>query len=507
MSVREKRNLIKDIINSYNATSCLSIIDPEAPEHYKSNGRTWTVLGPVDKPTPRKYDVVLSDGNLDKLPEQNLAMTVSLYRTYGEILILTLPMGESTGEGKTDARSNDVREKWSLVDVKEVLGDFVDHVIHGDRGIFVFKAHKEPLKIAVYCIAKNEAKFVARCMESALDADYFILADTGSDDDTIRIAKDRGGIIHNISVSPWRFDDARNAALACVPVDVDVCISLDLDEVLVPGWRRAIEDMWSKGRTTRMRCMFDFGGGVIYPYQKIHQRHGYRWKHPCHEYLEPDLRLTEHLVTTGEVLIKHLPDHDKSRSQYLGMLEVAVKEAPESSHHRIYLGREYLTEDRPHEAIEHLDKYLTLPTSSWNKERAYAHILLAKCYESTNDSVHRLEHLRRAVAEAPEMRETHCELARYYYDVKHWPECLAAAIAALRITTREYYYMVYTPVWEGIPEDLAAVASHHIGLTSNAIRYGGEALKLSPHHRRFQKNMAVFKAARESVNEQRSNNE
>jgi len=36
-------------------------------------------------------------------------------------------------------------------------------------------------------------------------------------------------------VHPWRFDVARNAALALVPDNV--CISPDLDDVLPEGWR------------------------------------------------------------------------------------------------------------------------------------------------------------------------------------------------------------------------------------------------------------------------------
>ena len=43
---------------------------------------------------------------------------------------------------------------------------------------------------------------------------------------------------------PWRFDQARNAALALVPDDVDICVSLDLDELIMPGWRRVLEGLW-----------------------------------------------------------------------------------------------------------------------------------------------------------------------------------------------------------------------------------------------------------------------
>ena len=44
------------------------------------------------------------------------------------------------------------------------------------------------LKIAVSAISKNEAEFVQRFCDSAQDADLICIADTGSTDDTVKIA-------------------------------------------------------------------------------------------------------------------------------------------------------------------------------------------------------------------------------------------------------------------------------------------------------------------------------
>src|SRR5258708_5207699 len=78
------------------------------------------------------------------------------------------------------------------------------------------------MKIAIYGICLNEEAFVARFM-------------------------DLGAQIQAIRIVPWRFDHARNAALDLVPDDVDVCVSLDLDTVLRPGWRAALEAAWAPG--------------------------------------------------------------------------------------------------------------------------------------------------------------------------------------------------------------------------------------------------------------------
>jgi glycosyltransferase involved in cell wall biosynthesis len=93
------------------------------------------------------------------------------------------------------------------------------------------------LKVAVYAIALNEAVHVDRWASSAIDADYRVVADTGSTDDTVERLEKAGVTVHNIAIRPWRLDDARNAALALVPADADVCVTMDTDEFLEPGWR------------------------------------------------------------------------------------------------------------------------------------------------------------------------------------------------------------------------------------------------------------------------------
>ena len=88
------------------------------------------------------------------------------------------------------------------------------------------------MKIAVYAISKNEEQFVERFCKSAIDADLILIADTGSTDRTVEEARKYGATVYEIAVKPWRFDKARDTALNLIPGDYDICISLDLDEVL-----------------------------------------------------------------------------------------------------------------------------------------------------------------------------------------------------------------------------------------------------------------------------------
>mgnify|MGYP003349482436 CR=1 FL=1 len=81
------------------------------------------------------------------------------------------------------------------------------------------------MKIAVYTIAKNEAKHVKRWAEATKGADVQIVLDTGSDDNTYDLLLQYGIEAHRANLSPFRFDTARNMALDLIPADVDVCVS------------------------------------------------------------------------------------------------------------------------------------------------------------------------------------------------------------------------------------------------------------------------------------------
>src|ERR1700755_1635672 len=113
------------------------------------------------------------------------------------------------------------------------------------------------MKIAVYTIALNEAAHVDRWAGSAAGADYRIVADTGSTDDTVERLTRAGVTVHRIAVKPWRFDVARNTAMGLIPPDVDVCCTMDMDRFLGPGWRPKLEAAWTEG-TTALFCRVEY---------------------------------------------------------------------------------------------------------------------------------------------------------------------------------------------------------------------------------------------------------
>lgn len=349
------------------------------------------------------------------------------------------------------------------------------------------------MKIAVYCITKNEEQFIERWAASASEADYRIVLDTGSTDRTVDLARAAGCEVSTLIVSPWRFDTARNASLDLIPDDADICIALDADEVLVEGWRDHLENM--SPITTRPRYEYtwswneDGTPGLTYWGDKIHSRKGYYWKHPVHETITPIPYAREEVQEFIGLKIYHFPDNTKSRGQYFPLLELAVAEDPEDDRNSHYLGREYFYQGMHDKAAAELQRHLSLPKAVWAPERAKSMRMLAKCLPNSE------EHwLLRAAAEASDIREPWLDLAAMYYRRQDWTSCLAAATRCLSIDTRPATYINEAEAWGFAPYDFAAIAAFHLGLGRKALEWGTQACLMAPHDPRLQANMEWYRS-------------
>ena len=343
------------------------------------------------------------------------------------------------------------------------------------------------MRIAVYTIAKNEQQFVERWQQSACDADSLHILDTGSNDGTVTAARDLGIDVQVHKIDPWRFDKARNLSLAMMPENIDRCIALDMDEVLVEGWRDKLESVSLDITRPRYEYTWSWESegvpGIQYGADKIHSRHGYRWKHPVHEVLVREDG--EETQAWCDVKIHHHPDDTKSRSQYLPLLELAVKEDPDDDRNAHYLAREYYFNSKFKKAEKEFHRHLSLPRAKWKAERAQSYRYL---YKITKDPVM----LAMAAMEDPTRREPHVDLAFHHYELRNWDQSFVAAETALKVKERPLEYLVEPYAWGPLPYDLAAIAAHNLGIKDKAVLYGEEAVKLSPDDDRLVDNLMFY---------------
>lgn len=344
------------------------------------------------------------------------------------------------------------------------------------------------MKIAVYTVALNEEQFVERWYESAKAADYLLIADTGSQDGTVEKAKALGINVVSISIKPWRFDDARNAALALLPDDIDMCVSLDMDELLVGDWRPALERVTLA--TTRPRYTYtwnfiDGKPGLTFGGDHIHSRHNYRWKHPVHEVVVAD-RITE-VQEWIKLDIHHKADETKSRGQYLPLLELSVAEDPWDVRNSFYYARELFFYGQNEKSAAEFKRYLSLPSAIWAAERAAACRFLAKVEPSAA-----VEHLVQSVQEDATRREAKVDLAMHFYNKQDWPQVHLHTRNALAITEKPLDYLCEAFAWGALPWDLYSLAAYHLGDLEEAITAVKKALEYDPDDQRLLRNLELF---------------
>jgi len=346
------------------------------------------------------------------------------------------------------------------------------------------------MKVAVYTISKNEEKHVERWYESNKEADYHILADTGSTDRTVEIALSLGIKVVPIHISPFRFDDARNASLAVIPSDADYCIALDVDETLAPGWRKYLEDAYVRNidrPSYRHIEAFNEDGSVATEFNgfKVHRRNGIRWHYPIHEvpqwYAGED-EVREHI---DGFEVHHRQDRTKSRAQYLTLLEMAVKENSDSRN-LYYLGREQIYYQKWDEAKESLTKYLEV--SIFKQERSAACRMLAKA-----DPTNQEEWFIKSVEEWAS-RESMLALAQYYYTEKQWDECNLVAKRALEYNTKTAEFLSENWAWGHLAYDLIAISAWNLGNFEETVEYGQKAVEISPNDERLIKNLEYYRS-------------
>lgn len=358
------------------------------------------------------------------------------------------------------------------------------------------------MKITVYAISKNEEKFAARWVKSMAEADHICVLDTGSADGTVEILADLGVIVRREEIVSWRFDVARNRSMELIPEDTDICVCTDLDEVFRPGWRAALERAWRPG-TEQLRYSyiwsFDEHGrpGTEFLQEKIHAPGVFRWVHPVHEVLErTDGAVSWPVAEAPEIVLEHHPDHGKSRGGYLRLLELSVRERPNDDRNAHYLGREYMFHRRWDEAIAQLQRHLTLPTATWAAERSASMRFISRCYLAKGDQPEAMRWALRAVAEAPELRESWVQAEEAAYAGEDWPAAAFFGGKAVAVTKKSGCYINEERAWGAYPWDAMAYALYRLGDLEGAAAATERALELEPGNERLRGNMIFYRRDR-----------
>ncbi len=190
-------------------------------------------------------------------------------------------------------------------------------------------------KVCAYAICKNEIKNIRRWLSCVKEADEVVVLDTGSTDGTWEVLRASGVRCYRKVIHPFRFDVARNEALALVPEVCEICLPLDIDMILPAGWAETLRREWRAGLYTLEIPQYfkaENRAGVWY----AHRRHDVAWHYPVYEQLKGEGARK----STAHTLIIHDYDPKKgSHAMYPQLAELGVAENPNDPYCKIMRAR------------------------------------------------------------------------------------------------------------------------------------------------------------------------
>lgn len=290
--------------------------------------------------------------------------------------------------------------------------------------------------VCVYAIMRNEAVNVERWLRTTSDADHRVVLDTGSTDGTDALLKTAGGVdVHLSSFEPFHFGDARTAALALCPPNVDLCLRLDADETLGDEWRARLVDVYNPIYACYRYPVINHGRGWgVVMRDDCHRRFGFRWRYPTHEILQAIDPTWAHAWHEVGFHVDHWPpdEHRPHHGTNLKVLEQAALDEPHDKRMAFYYARELWYQGQWGDARRAFLAFLDMPYG-WRPERAEACRIMAQIVDDPEPW------LWRAVGESPARREPWVDLARLYARQDRWDEARTMIEMADRKTDPTIY--------------------------------------------------------------------
>lgn len=359
-------------------------------------------------------------------------------------------------------------------------------------------------KICVYAICKNESQFVENWLQSMSEADYIVVLDTGSADNTYELLKNDPRVYRAEQkiIAPWRFDVARNESMKLIPEEANILVCTDLDELLDPGWADVLRAKWIEGTHRRGTYKYAWSHNevgdpsVVFQYDKVHSR-GWKWAFPVHEALVHEDSATnvtyyfhETLDIFDEMFLHHYPDHTKSRGSYLPLLELRKQEYPEDYYGRIYLAHEYYYRGLYQQSIDELQDILDNYANKYNQlEQASCYLFMGDSYRALESYTEAIIAYWHAIQKDNTYREPYINMAEVLNQLGYYHQAIGIIQDCFDKTYRHYNWLERGGSWQHEPHDALSVSYYWTGDYQASYEQVQIALKYCPSDPRILKNL------------------
>ncbi len=241
--------------------------------------------------------------------------------------------------------------------------------------------------ISLCMIVRNEEKVLARCLESAKGlADEIVIADTGSADGTVGIARRYTDRVFSL---PWKddFSYARNEVFS--RARGEYLLWLDADDVAERTDFSALRAFLEAEKPDMVYCPY-LSGTLSYERERFLRRDmDFRFEGRVHEAISPRGRKARY-----PFVVRHLPERKEKGRRNLDIYLKWAEEEPLSPRDLFYYGRELFYHRLYTEAAAVLGKMLD--GEGWYVNKIAACETLSRCYEGMNRETEALQALLRS---------------------------------------------------------------------------------------------------------------
>mgnify|MGYP006921293522 CR=1 FL=1 len=377
-------------------------------------------------------------------------------------------------------------------------------------------------KFSIALIARNEAKTLPRLVASLSEfqkrGGQILLLDTGSKDDTAKVARDLGcevievgdrfrltinaDLAHKINAkflagsdaplvndgdSLFDYSAARNY-IATFAKNTMIATP-DCDEIYTKFDIEKIEEAIANG-AHQLEYNFVYAHDaegkemIKFKHSKFYDRSRAKWVGIIHEVLAPiDGQEVKRVFLSEEIIkLEHWQNPETNRGGYLKGLALDCFMNPGNDRNSHYFGRELMYTGRPHSAIKELKRHVAM--KRWPTEASQSYIHMGDAYLMLGDRENAIASFANAIDLEPNRREPYMKLAEIYYREGRPDQTIAYVAAALQVKGVDFYAN-YQPYYEQLPHEMMYWALWQKGEAHASMDHFNVCLGYQPYNPKY----------------------
>lgn len=292
------------------------------------------------------------------------------------------------------------------------------------------------ITLSLCMIVKNEEDCLSRCLDSVKGIfDEIIIVDTGSEDNTLEIAKR-----YTEKVYPFEWTDDFSAArnFSFSKATCGFCMWLDADDILTKtDSEKLLSLKASLNPDTDIVMMkyntaFDDNGSPVFSYYReriIKNPPSFVWQGEIHEAIVPSGN-----VIYSDIAISHKKIKVSDPQRNIRIFEKMLSANKSfSAREKFYYARELYYHSRYDNAISVFNDFLS-SNDAWIENIKDACIMLADCYMSKSDTVSAMSVLSRSIIYGTPRGEILCKLGEILLAEENYTEAVFWYEKALSLT-------------------------------------------------------------------------